>query len=158
MTTMIDTDQNAELATQWLSWISAGDVASLLSTSTPDWQMHGGPPNLPAGPAGVCVLAAHLADVRQTWTVDDVIAAGDRVVVRATNVLSSPVSSVFPAQASSRCSPPLSSSTSTLVESARSGVTPTTSDDCSSSGPRSAALLWGPDHGHRRRSFVAHDR
>ena len=90
MTTMIDTDQNAELATQWLSWISAGDVASLLSTSTPDWQMHGGPPNLPAGPAGVCVLAAHLADVRQTWTVDDVIAAGDRVVVRATNVCEQP--------------------------------------------------------------------
>jgi ketosteroid isomerase-like protein len=89
-TTMITTEENSELATRWLQWISAGDVAALLATSTPDWEMHGGPPNLPSGPAGVCVLAAHLADVRQTWTVDDVIAAGDRVVVRATNVCEQP--------------------------------------------------------------------
>ena len=57
----------------------------MLQTAAPDWQLHGGPPNLPSGPAGLCVLAAHLQDVTQTWTVEDVIAAGDRVVLRATN-------------------------------------------------------------------------
>ena len=57
----------------------------MLQTAAPDWQLHGGPPNLPSGPAGLCVLAAHLRDVTQTWTVEDVIAAGDRVVLRATN-------------------------------------------------------------------------
>lgn len=83
-------DDNIRLATQWLSWIATGDVAAMLATAAPEWQLHGGPPNLPTGAAGLCVLAAHLQDVRQHWTVDDVIAAGDRVVLRATNVCEQP--------------------------------------------------------------------
>jgi hypothetical protein len=82
---MITTEQNIRLATSWLHWIQIGDTPALLRTAAPEWRMLGGPPNLPSGPAGICVLAAHLEDVEQTWTVDDVIAAGDRVVVRATN-------------------------------------------------------------------------
>ena len=87
---MIDIDANIQLATNWLHWIGTADVAAMLQTAAPEWQLHGGPPNLPSGPAGLCVLAAHLQDVEQTWTVDDVIAAGDRVVLRATNVCEQP--------------------------------------------------------------------
>lgn len=83
--TSIETEQNIRLATSWLHWIGTADVAAMLQTAAPDWRLHGGPPNLPSGPAGLCVLAAHLQDVTQTWTVEDVIAAGDRVVLRATN-------------------------------------------------------------------------
>ncbi len=84
-TEAIEIEQNIRLATSWLHWIGTADVAAMLQTAAPDWQLHGGPPNLPSGPAGLCVLAAHLRDVTQTWTVEDVIAAGDRVVLRATN-------------------------------------------------------------------------
>ena len=82
---LTEIEANVRLATNWLRWISTADVAALLQTAAPDWQLHGGPPNLPSGPAGLCVLAAHLRDVEQTWTIDDVIAAGNRVVLRATN-------------------------------------------------------------------------
>ncbi len=84
-TEAFEIEQNIRLATSWLQWIGTADVAAMLQTAAPDWQLHGGPPNLPSGPAGLCVLAAHLQDVTQTWTVDDVIASGDRVVLRATN-------------------------------------------------------------------------
>jgi hypothetical protein len=93
--TMIDgeqnpVEQNIRLATSWLHWIETRDVPAMLRTAAPGWRLHGGPPDLPAGPAGICRLAAHLQDVEQTWTVDDVIAAGDEVVVRATNVCEQP--------------------------------------------------------------------
>jgi hypothetical protein len=83
-------DDNVSLATSWLHWISTADVPAMLRTAGADWRLHGGPPDIPSGPAGVCFLAAHLADVEQTWTVNDVIAAGDRVVLRATNVCEQP--------------------------------------------------------------------
>jgi predicted ester cyclase len=47
--------------------------------------MEGGPPDLPAGQEGIRVLFAHIGGVEQRWTIDDVIAEGDKVVVRATN-------------------------------------------------------------------------
>ena len=57
----------------------------MLRTTAEDWQMHGGPPGLPTGPDGIHALIAHIGPIDQTWTIDDVIAEGDRVVVRATN-------------------------------------------------------------------------
>jgi predicted ester cyclase len=57
----------------------------MLTTTTRDWRMHGGPPNLPSGHAGVRSLFEHIGPVQQRWTIDDVIAEGDKVVIRATN-------------------------------------------------------------------------
>jgi predicted ester cyclase len=54
---------------------------------TPTWQMHGGPPGLPAGPDGLRQLFATFGRIEQRWTVEDVIAEGDKVVVRATNTV-----------------------------------------------------------------------
>ena len=47
--------------------------------------MHGGPPNLPKGVEGIKTLFIHLSTVKQKWTIEDVIAEGNKVVTRATN-------------------------------------------------------------------------
>ena len=87
-TIMPDTDTltaNKRLAVAFLDAISDGDVAALAAMITPSWTMEGGPPDLPAGQEGIRVLFAHIGGVEQRWTIDDVIAEGDKVVVRATN-------------------------------------------------------------------------
>ena len=78
-------EDNKSAAIAWLDLVSAGDVDGLIRLSTDDWRMYGGPPGLPAGPGGIRALFAAIGPVEQTWTVDDVIAENDRVVVRATN-------------------------------------------------------------------------
>ena len=77
--------ENKRLAVHFLDLIGDGDVEAMAALITPTWTMEGGPPNLPAGREGLRVLFAHIGGVRQRWTVDDVIAEGDKVVVRATN-------------------------------------------------------------------------
>ena len=76
---------NKRLAVRFLDLISDGDLQQMAALITPTWTMEGGPPDLPAGQEGLRVLFAHIGTVQQRWTVDDVIAEGDRVVVRATN-------------------------------------------------------------------------
>lgn len=51
----------------------------------PNWTMYGGPPGLPPGPDGLRELFRGFGEIDQTWTIEDVIAEGDRLVVRATN-------------------------------------------------------------------------
>ncbi len=82
---MTDLTANKALAIRFLDAVTAGDVDTLLSLITPDWRMSGGPPDLPRGAEGIHALFASIGPIEQTWTVDDVIAEGDRVVVRATN-------------------------------------------------------------------------
>ena len=76
---------NKALAVSWLMHLNEKRTADLLRTTAEDCQMHGGPPGLPTGPDGIHALIAHIGPIEQTWTTDDVIAEGDRVVVRATN-------------------------------------------------------------------------
>jgi ketosteroid isomerase-like protein len=82
---MTDIEANKELAVRWLELVSAHDLEGMLRFTGPDWTMEGGPPDLPSGAAGVHALFEHIGPVRQRWTVLDVIAEGDRVVVRALN-------------------------------------------------------------------------
>jgi predicted ester cyclase len=76
---------NKRLAVRFLDLISDGDIEQLGDLITPTWTMEGGPPDLPAGHEGLRVLFDHIGGVQQRWTVDDLVAEGDRVVVRATN-------------------------------------------------------------------------
>jgi predicted ester cyclase len=76
---------NKRLAVRFLDLISDGDVERMGDLITPTWTMEGGPPGLPAGHEGLRVLFDHIGGVQQRWTVDDLVAEGDRVVVRATN-------------------------------------------------------------------------
>ena len=82
---MTDIERNKRLAVRWLKLVSAGDIEELCRMTSPTWTMEGGPPNLPAGHEGLRVLFDEIGEIEQTWTVDDVIAEGDKVVVRATN-------------------------------------------------------------------------
>ena len=123
--------------------------------------MHGGPPGLPPGRAGVHELFRHIGPVRQTWTVEDVVAAGDRVVVaRHEQRASRRASSGCPAAGSGRCSPRSSSTASSTGGSPRPGAAPTTWGGCSSSEPGSVRREdAAPDpRGHGRARAGRRDR
>jgi predicted ester cyclase len=76
---------NKQLARRFLELVADHDVDALCELVSPTWRMHGGPPALATGQEGLRQLFATFGEIVQTWTVDDVIAEGDRVVVRATN-------------------------------------------------------------------------
>jgi hypothetical protein len=73
---MTELKRNKRLATSWFDRVSDGDVETMCRLSAPDWRMHGGPPGLPTGHAGLRALFGHISPVEQKWTVDDVIAEG----------------------------------------------------------------------------------
>jgi hypothetical protein len=82
---MYSIEDNKRIARQWIDLISAHQIDEICALTAPTWRMRGGPPNLPLGHAGVQALFCTIGPVEQTWTVEDVIAEGDKVVVRATN-------------------------------------------------------------------------
>jgi predicted ester cyclase len=47
--------------------------------------MHGGPPKLSPGPEGVRELFGTFGTIDQEWIIEDIVAEGDKVVVRAIN-------------------------------------------------------------------------
>jgi ketosteroid isomerase-like protein len=82
---MSNLDQNKQIARRWLELVSQGRLDELCALTAPGWTLHGGPPQLPQGPAGVRELFRTFGRVEQQWTVEHVIAEGDKVAVRATN-------------------------------------------------------------------------
>lgn len=82
---MVDIGRNKQIATRWLELVGQGDVEGLCRLTAPTWRMYGGPADLPAGHDGLRALFDTIGPIEQTWTVDDVVAEGDKVVVRATN-------------------------------------------------------------------------
>ncbi|MEO6719353.1 MAG: ester cyclase [Ferruginibacter sp.] len=47
--------------------------------------MYGGLPGLPSGPEGIRTLFHHFGNIAQLWEINDVVAEGNKVVIRATN-------------------------------------------------------------------------
>lgn len=78
-------EENKNIARRWIELISAHKIDELCEMITPDWQMYGGPPSLPPGAAGVRELFRMIGEVNQTWTIEDIIAEDDKVVLRAAN-------------------------------------------------------------------------
>jgi predicted ester cyclase len=85
MTTAPSTEENKRLAVQWLQFVSEAKLEELCAITAPDWKMNGGKPGLSPGSDGVRELFASFGPIEQTWTVEDVIAEGEKVVVRAIN-------------------------------------------------------------------------
>jgi predicted ester cyclase len=81
------TEDNERIGRRFLSLVSEHDIDGLIAMVTPTWIMYGGPLGLPAGEAGICELFAMFGNIKQQWTVEDVIATGDKVAVRATNTV-----------------------------------------------------------------------
>ena len=78
-------EANKKVARRWMRLISEHAIEEMCAMTADDWTMHGGPPNLPKGTEGVRALFRAIGPVQQTWDIDDVIAEGDKVVIRATN-------------------------------------------------------------------------
>jgi SnoaL-like protein len=77
--------ENKRIARCWLDLVSAHRVEEICALTASTWTMRGGPPNLPSGPEGIRALFQHIGPVEQIWIIEDVIAEGDKVVVRAIN-------------------------------------------------------------------------
>ncbi len=73
------------LAIRWMDLISEHRIEEICEITSSEWKMHGGPMGLPVGPEGVHELFRTIGPVKQQWTIEDVIAEGDKVVIRATN-------------------------------------------------------------------------
>jgi hypothetical protein len=87
MTTKTDIEYNKLLARTFLELVSKGNVEDICRLISPDWRMHIGLGvlGIPAGPEGMRKLFESFGQIEQEWAIDDVIAEGDKVVVRATN-------------------------------------------------------------------------
>jgi hypothetical protein len=85
MKTAHSIEENKQLAVRWIQLVSEARLEELCNMTAPAWKMHGGKPGLPPGPDGVRELFGSFGKIEQTWVVDDVIAEGEKVVVRATN-------------------------------------------------------------------------
>lgn len=82
---MSTVEENKRLAVHFLELISQHRLKDLCGLITPDWALYGGPPQLPRGPAGLRALFDTFGRIAQTWSIEDVIGEGDKVLVRATN-------------------------------------------------------------------------
>jgi predicted ester cyclase len=78
-------EENKRIARRFLELVSEHDVEALCGMVVPTWTMQGGPPGLPPGPDGLRELFRTFGEIDQTWTIEDVIAEGDKVGVRAMN-------------------------------------------------------------------------
>lgn len=82
---MSSIEANKAMARQFLKLVSDRQIAALCEMVAPTWRMHGGPPGLSPGPDGIRELFATFGEIQQEWAIEDAIAEGDKVVVRATN-------------------------------------------------------------------------
>jgi len=77
--------QNKMIAKKWLDLVSQGNVEAVCELTSPTWTMNGGLPGLPQGPEGIRKLFESFGPIQQQWTINDIIAEDDKVVIRATN-------------------------------------------------------------------------
>lgn len=82
---MSSIENNKAIARRFLELVSEHKITELCDMVSPTWRMHGGPPNLSAGPDGIRELFSTFGAIEQSWTIEDVIAESDKVVVRAIN-------------------------------------------------------------------------
>jgi hypothetical protein len=75
-------EDNKIIARRWFELINEHKLEEICEITAPTWRMHGGPPKLLPGPDGVRELFRTFASIEQNWTIEDVIAEGDKVVAR----------------------------------------------------------------------------
>lgn len=77
---------NKKIARKFMELVNENKIDELCELIAPEWTIEGALPGLPPGPEGMRKLFKSFGRVEQKWTIEDVIAEGNRVVVRATNV------------------------------------------------------------------------
>lgn len=83
---MSNLEANKAIAQRFFEFVSQHKIEELCDMVSPTWTMHGGPPNLSTGPDGIRELFNTFGAIEQKWIIEDVIAEGDKVVVRAINI------------------------------------------------------------------------
>ena len=78
-------NDNKAIARRWIDLISEHKIDEICEMTASTWTMHGGPPNLSPGADGVRELFQTIGPIQQQWTIEDVIAEDDKVVLRVTN-------------------------------------------------------------------------
>jgi hypothetical protein len=83
---MSSIEDNKTIARRWLELINEHKIEEICEMTAPTWTMHGAPSGgLPPGPDGVRELFRLIGPIDQHFTIEDVIAEQDKVVLRATN-------------------------------------------------------------------------
>jgi predicted ester cyclase len=82
---MGNNEANKMLACKFLALVSEHQIEELSKMIAPTWTMYGGPPGLPSGEEGLRALFQTFGQIEQQWTIEDVLAEGEKVAVRATN-------------------------------------------------------------------------
>jgi predicted ester cyclase len=85
---MTSIETNKAIARQFFNLVTTHKIEQLCEMVSATWTLHGGPPKLSSGADGIRELFATFGQIEQEWTIEDVIAEGDKVVVRATNTCS----------------------------------------------------------------------
>ena len=82
-----NTADNKAIASKFFELISEGNVEELCTMITPDWKMHIGLSSfeIPSGPEGLRKLFDSFGNIEQQWIIEDVLAEGNKVVVRGIN-------------------------------------------------------------------------
>jgi hypothetical protein len=84
---MAGIDNNGSIARRWFALLDAQRIDDLSAMTAPTWTLHGGTPALPAGSDGLRAVLPLLGPRGGTWTIEDMRASGDRVLVHATHAL-----------------------------------------------------------------------
>jgi predicted SnoaL-like aldol condensation-catalyzing enzyme len=81
------TANNKVIGRRFLELVSDGNVVEICEMISPSWKMHTGFNGLQTdvGPEGIRKLFQSFGKIKQEWTIQDIIAENDKVVVRATN-------------------------------------------------------------------------
>jgi predicted ester cyclase len=95
---MTSIETNKAIARQFFDLVTTHKIEQLCEMVSSTWTLHGGPPKLSSGADGIRELFATFGQIEQTWTIEDVIAEGDKVVVRAINTCSQESFLGIPAQ------------------------------------------------------------
>ncbi|HEV8284584.1 MAG TPA: ester cyclase [Chitinophagaceae bacterium] len=84
---MKTSSDNKLIATRFLELVSEGKVEEIFEVISPSWKMNIGlgKAEIPIGHDGMKKLFESFGEIEQEWIIDDVIAEGNKVVVRATN-------------------------------------------------------------------------
>ena len=83
---MLSLEDNKTIARRWIELVNEHNIEEVCKMTAPTWTMHGGPPGgLPSGPEGVRELFRQIGPIEQEFTIEELIAEGDKVVVRTTN-------------------------------------------------------------------------
>ncbi len=82
---MSNLTENKAIARRFLELVGEHKITELCNMVSSNWRMHGGPPNLSPGPDGIRELFATFGTIQQEWTIEDIIAEGNKVAMRATN-------------------------------------------------------------------------